>query len=176
MPNRDVASWNAMLKGFVQLGFSYRALGIFYEMRLARVMPDSVTILGVCDGISRMGDLRLAKVVHSFGVKIGLDADVSVANTFVSLYAKCGDLRTAVSVFDGVEVGLRSLVSWNSMIAGYAYVEKFIDALKCYKLMLSDGFSPDISTIVSLLSSCLQPLAAFQDAEMFILQDVCSTA
>ncbi|XP_065873527.1 pentatricopeptide repeat-containing protein At4g19191, mitochondrial isoform X1 [Euphorbia lathyris] len=166
MPNRDVASWNVMLLGFVQLGFSDRAFDIFQEMRSAGIMPDSVTIMGICEGISSMENLRLAKVIHSFGIQVGLDTDVSVANTWISLYTKCGDLHMAVSVFDGIEVGLRSTVSWNSMIAGYAYAEKLIDALNCYKLMLLDGFWPDISTIVSLLSSCLQPVAAFQGMQI----------
>ncbi|XP_065873529.1 pentatricopeptide repeat-containing protein At4g19191, mitochondrial isoform X2 [Euphorbia lathyris] len=172
MPNRDVASWNVMLLGFVQLGFSDRAFDIFQEMRSAGIMPDSVTIMGICEGISSMENLRLAKVIHSFGIQVGLDTDVSVANTWISLYTKCGDLHMAVSVFDGIEVGLRSTVSWNSMIAGYAYAEKLIDALNCYKLMLLDGFWPDISTIVSLLSSCLQPVAAFQGCGQIGVLDV----
>eukprot|EP00257_Ricinus_communis_P027953 XP_025015367.1 pentatricopeptide repeat-containing protein At4g19191, mitochondrial isoform X1 [Ricinus communis] len=166
MPKRDVTSWNAMLLGFAQLGFSERVFCMFREMRFAGVFPDSVTLMGVSGAISCMKDLELAKSVHSFGIRIGIHNDVSVANTWISLYAKCYDLAMAESVFNGIEVGLRSVVSWNSMIAGYAYLEKRIDALNSYKRMLHDGFMPDISTIVTLLSSCLQPEAVRQGMQV----------
>ncbi|KAJ9170306.1 hypothetical protein P3X46_018423 [Hevea brasiliensis] len=161
MPKRDVASWNVMLVGFAQLGFPDKVFHIFQEMRSTWTFPDSITILGMSQAISCVKNLELAKGVHAFGIRIGIDTDVSVANTWISLYAKCGDLEMAKSVFDGIEVGLRSIVSWNSMIAGYAYLENFLEAFNSYKWMLCDGFRPDISTIISLLSSCVLPEIAF---------------
>ena len=124
MPETDVASWNVMLLGFAQLGLSDRVFCMFREMRNEGIMPDSVTIIGMSQAISCVKNLELAKGVNSFGIRNGIHNDVSVANTWISLYAKCGDLDMAESVFNKIEVGLRTLVSWNSMIAGYAYLEK----------------------------------------------------
>ncbi|KAJ4840163.1 hypothetical protein Tsubulata_000258 [Turnera subulata] len=157
MPHRDVASWNAMLLGFAQMGFPDRALVTFREMRVAGVLADAVTVIGVSKAV--VETLEWAKGIHSFGVRIGVDADVSVANTWISLYAKCGDLDLAESVFCGIEAPLRTVVSWNSMIAGYAHFEDCVDALRSYRWMLREGFRPDSSTIISLLSSCAQPQA-----------------
>ncbi|XP_037495866.1 pentatricopeptide repeat-containing protein At4g19191, mitochondrial isoform X2 [Jatropha curcas] len=166
MPKKDVASWNVMLMGFAQMGILDGVFHIFQDMRSTGILPDSVTIMATSQAISCINNLELAKGVHSLGIRIGIDFDVSVANTWISLYAKCGDLEMAESIFNRIEVGLRSLVSWNSMIAGYAYLEKFFDALNTYKLMLRDGFFPDISTIVSLLSSCVQPETMFQGRQV----------
>lgn len=166
MPKRDVASWNVMLVGFAQLGFFDKVVHIFREMRYAGNFPDSITVKGMSQAISCVKDLKLAKGVHSFGIRIGTDNDVSVANTWISLYAKCSDLEMAKSVFDGIEVGLRSIVSWNSMIAGYAYLEKFLEAFNSYKWMLCDGLRPDISTSISLLSSCVLPERVFQGMQI----------
>lgn len=162
MPVRDVASWNAMLVGFAQSGCTDRVSALFGEMRLAGIQPDSITVVGVSQSISYSKDLKLVKGIHSLGIKIGIESDVSVANTWITAYAKCGELGLAEMVFDDINAGLRTVVSWNSVIAGCAYFEKFFKALIIYKRMLHDGFRPDISTILNLISSCLQPQALIQ--------------
>ncbi|XP_050207353.1 pentatricopeptide repeat-containing protein At4g19191, mitochondrial-like [Mercurialis annua] len=97
MPERDVAAWNVMLLGFSQLGFSDRVFWMFREMRFDGILPDSVTVMGVSRAILAVRELELAKGVHSYGVRSGIDSEVSVSNTWISLYAKCGDLAMAES-------------------------------------------------------------------------------
>lgn len=162
MPVKDVASWNAMLVGFAQSGCTDKVSALFREMRLGGIQPDSITVVGVSQSISYSKDLKLVKGIHSLGIKIGIESDVSVANTWITAYAKCGELGLAEMVFDDINAGLRTVVSWNSVIAGCAYFEKFFKALIIYKRMLHDGFRPDISTILNLISSCLQPEALIQ--------------
>lgn len=162
MPVKDVASWNAMLVGFAQSGCTDKVSALFREMRLGGIQPDSITVVGVSRSISYSKDLKLVKGIHSLGIKIGIESDVSVANTWITAYAKCGELGLAEMVFDDINAGLRTVVSWNSVIAGCAYFEKFFKALIIYKRMLHDGFRPDISTILNLISSCLQPKALIQ--------------
>ncbi|XP_021801507.1 pentatricopeptide repeat-containing protein At4g19191, mitochondrial-like [Prunus avium] len=157
IPMRDVACWNVMLMGFAQLGFLDKVLRLFHEMRFARILPDTITVMGLTQASLETKNLALVKAIHAFGIQIGIDGDVSMANTWISAYSKCDDLSSAMAVFNGIEIGARTVVSWNSMIAGYSNLGKFLDALNFYKWMLCDGYRPDISTIVSLLSSCIQP-------------------
>ncbi|KAL5751695.1 hypothetical protein ACOSP7_021868 [Xanthoceras sorbifolium] len=162
MRERDVTSWNVMLVGFAQMGFLDKVFSLFCDMRFAGIRPDSVTVMGLTQAVSNSKNLNVLQAIHLFGIKVGVDGDVSVGNTWISGYAKCGDFGSAEFVFDGMEEGLRTVVSWNSMIAGYANEEKFVDAVNLYKRMIADGFRCDVSTIVSLLSSCKQPEALFQ--------------
>lgn len=162
MPERDVASWNAMVVGFSQSGYLDRVLHVFRRMRFAGFQPDSVTVMGLTQACLHSKDLKMVKAIHSFGIRTGMDADVSVANTWIGSYSKCGDLNLAMLLFDGIELGSTTVVSWNSMIAGFANFEKFLDALNCYKRMLLGGHRPDASTILSLLSSCVKPETLFQ--------------
>ncbi|XP_047155057.1 pentatricopeptide repeat-containing protein At4g19191, mitochondrial [Vigna umbellata] len=161
MPVRDIASWNAMLLGFAQSGFLDRLSYLLRQMRLSGIRPDSITVLLLIDAILRVRSLTFLGAVHSFGIRIGIRDDLSVANTLVAGYAKCGDLGSAETVFDEFDAGQRSVVSWNSMIAAYAKFEKYVKAVNCYKVMLDGAFSPDISTILNLLLSCVQPMALF---------------
>ncbi|KAB2617339.1 pentatricopeptide repeat-containing protein [Pyrus ussuriensis x Pyrus communis] len=164
IPVRDVASWNVMVLGFAQSGFLDKVLGLFRDMRFDGILPDTVTVVGLTRASLDTKNLALVKSVHAFGIRIGIDGDVSMANTWISAYAKCEDLSSAMAVFNGVEIGVRTVVSWNSLIAGYGSLEKLVNALSFYKWMLCDGYRPDTSTIVSLLSSCIQPDKLFQGA------------
>ncbi|XVF23112.1 hypothetical protein REPUB_Repub13aG0009600 [Reevesia pubescens] len=161
MPERDVAAWNAMLFGFAQLGFLDKVFSLFDEMRFTGIHPDSVTVVGLSLGVLSAKSLELVKGVHSLGIQIGVASNVKVANTWIAVYAKCGDLASAEKVFDEINV-VRTVISWNSMIAGYANFEHFLDAFDLYRRMLVDGIRPDASSIVSLISSCVQPEALFQ--------------
>ncbi|XP_028755119.1 pentatricopeptide repeat-containing protein At4g19191, mitochondrial isoform X3 [Neltuma alba] len=162
MPTRDVASWNAILLGFAQAGFLDRVSCLLHQMRISGTQPDSVTALALTHAVLITKDPRFVGSIHSFGIRIGTLIDVSVANTLIAAYAKCDDLVSAETMFDETDVGLRSVVSWNSMIAAYSNFEKHDGALCCYKEMLDGGFFPDISTILNLLSSIVQPKALFQ--------------
>ncbi|XP_057969239.1 pentatricopeptide repeat-containing protein At4g19191, mitochondrial [Malania oleifera] len=162
MPQRDIASWNAMLVGYAQMGLFDRASIFLHEMRLEGVRPDAVTLIALTQLITHKENLVSVKAVHCFGVHAGIETDVSVANTWISTYAKCGDLYSAEMVFDGIVGGLKTVVSWNSMILGYACFQKFINAVNAYKMMLHDGFRPDASTALGLLGSFVQPEALFQ--------------
>ncbi|KAL7192520.1 hypothetical protein ACSBR2_024368 [Camellia fascicularis] len=161
MSERDVTSWNAMLVGFAQLGLVDKFAILFYQMmRLDHgIRPDSVTVMGLTRLSSVTKDLKLVNAIHCFGIRIGVETDVSVANTWIAAYSKCGGelgLYMAEMVFGDIDDGLRTVVSWNSMLSGYSYLVDSLKAISLYKCMLSDGFRPDVSTILSLLSSCVK--------------------
>ncbi|XP_040369345.1 pentatricopeptide repeat-containing protein At4g19191, mitochondrial isoform X3 [Rosa chinensis] len=154
---KDTASYNVMLMGFVQSGFLDKVLCLVHDMRFAGIQPDTITVMGLIQASLATKNLELVKSIHAFGIQIGIECDVSMANTWISAYSKCADLESAKSVFDRIDMGVRTVVSWNSMIAGYSNSNKFLDVLNVYKQMLSDGYRPDISTTLSVLSSCNEP-------------------
>ncbi|KAL0391513.1 UNVERIFIED_CONTAM: Pentatricopeptide repeat-containing protein, mitochondrial [Sesamum latifolium] len=157
MSVRDVASWNAIVLGFAQTGFFDRASLLFNRMRVACVMPDEVAIMGLTQLVSGLKDGRWLGAVHCLGTKCGFGDDVSVANTWIAGYAKCGDLCSAEMVFCGIALERLSVVSWNALIAGFAYFEEPVKAMGVYQRMISDGYRPDLSTVLNLLSSFVQP-------------------
>ncbi|OMO82019.1 hypothetical protein CCACVL1_12113 [Corchorus capsularis] len=166
MPQRDVAAWNAMLIGFSQLGFLDKAFCLFGQMRSDGIHPDSVTVVGLSQCLSGVKSVEFVEGVHSFGIRIGVAADVTVANTWISVYAKCGDLASAEKVFDEIAVVVRTVISWNSMIAGYANFEHFDAAFNLYRQMLVEGIRADASSIVSLISCCVHPEELFQGKQI----------
>ncbi|KFK28587.1 hypothetical protein AALP_AA7G016600 [Arabis alpina] len=157
MPERDATTWNAMLSGFCQLGYTEKAFSLFREMRLDEIRPDSVTIMTLIQSASFEKSLKLLKAMHAFGIRLGVDRQVTVANTWVSSYAKCSDLDSAKLVFEGIDIGDKTVVSWNSMFKAYAVFSEAFDALGHYWFMLREEFKPDFSTFINLAASCQKP-------------------
>ncbi|KAK1371600.1 Pentatricopeptide repeat-containing protein [Heracleum sosnowskyi] len=156
MSERDVVSWNAMILGFCEMGFLGRGLGCFDEMRVSGVEADSITVIGLVQLGGLVKDVRFVSGVHCLGVRIGVEGDVSVGNTLIASYAKCGDLGSAEKVFSGIGFGCLSVVSWNSLIAGCGYGGELGKSVGLYRRMLCYGFRPDGCTILNLLTSCVQ--------------------
>ncbi|KAF5186402.1 Pentatricopeptide repeat-containing protein [Thalictrum thalictroides] len=157
MPIKDVASWNVMIIGVSQLGFMDRIVGLFVQMRLQDIKLDSITVIGLIQSSSNAKNVYCVQAVHCFGVRNGTYVDVSVGNTLISSYSKCDHLGSAEKVFNEISVDRRTVISWNSMIGGYSHLEKCIETIKLYLKMCWEGVRPDLSTILSLLSSIMHP-------------------
>ncbi|CAN0887673.1 Pentatricopeptide repeat-containing protein At2g34400 [Linum grandiflorum] len=84
--------------------------------------------------------------------KYGLDSDDHVAHSMITMYAKCGQLDCARKVFD--EIPQRDLVSWNSMISGYAQMGSARKAMRLFLDMRDLGIDPNEMTLVSVLGAC----------------------
>ncbi|CAL9226044.1 unnamed protein product [Arabidopsis halleri] len=157
MPARDATTWNAMLSGFCQSGHMDKVFSLFREMRLDEIPPDSVTVMTLIQSASFEKSLKLLKVMHAFGIRLGVDSQATVANTWISAYGKCGDLDSAKLVFEAIDRGDRTVVSWNSVFKAFAVFGEAFDAFGLYRLMLLEEFKPDLSTFINLAASCQNP-------------------
>eukprot|EP01018_Ginkgo_biloba_P019198 Gb_26689 [translate_table: standard] len=149
---RSVVSWNAMIAGYVQNGHSNAALTLFQQMQLENVMPNSVTMMNVLPACADLGSLRQGRYVHGYIVKNGFESDVSVGNSLVAMYAKCGSVEIARHLFD--KMHQRDVVSWSAMIAGYGINGHGEDALALFNQMQRIGMMPNHITFISVLSAC----------------------
>ncbi|KAL4574291.1 hypothetical protein LXL04_021120 [Taraxacum kok-saghyz] len=148
-PSVDVVTWTAMIVGYSQNGYPNEALALFTDKNWIGILPNSVTISSVISACSQLGDSQLGKVIHSLGVKLGLE-DVNVINALVDMYAKCEMIKEAGDLFDSILN--KDLVSWNSIINGYAQNGFNYEVTRLFNRMISEGFHPDEVTLVSLLS------------------------
>jgi pentatricopeptide repeat protein len=78
--------------------------------------------------------------------------DVFHCNALIRMHVKCGRLAKAQEVLDGVPA--RNVVSWNSMISGYAREGIGWKALDCLTRMRGEGISPNAVTLTSILKVC----------------------
>ncbi|KAL6553198.1 hypothetical protein OROGR_007040 [Orobanche gracilis] len=152
MPFRDMGCWNSMISGFCQNGNAKEAMNIWDDMMLECVEMDSATVSTMLSICAQSNDMLCGTVIHSFAVKRGLEFNLFVSNAMINMYAKFGHLECAQNIFD--HMGVRDLVSWNSIIAAYEQNDCPHDALKFFHEMRLNKVKPDLLTLVSL-SSCL---------------------
>ena len=150
---QDVVSWNALIAGYAQQGQGEEALTSFERMESNGVSPNVITFTCILKACGITGAIEKGKQIHDEIVNKGLLKKDSVLRTaLIDMYAKCGDLGKAQRLFD--ELLIRDVVSWNTLIAGYAQQGQAECALQSYECMLKDGFSPDAITFNCILKAC----------------------
>lgn len=68
------------------------------------------------------------------------------------MYSKCGDVEDAFCVFEAMKI--KDIISWNSMIAGYALHGLAWKAIDLFEKMKKQNLKPDCITFLGVLSSC----------------------
>ncbi|KAG0460258.1 hypothetical protein HPP92_023386 [Vanilla planifolia] len=81
-----------------------------------------------------------------------LKLSVNLSNSFIDMYAKCGDINAAEKMFQ--QMTKRDIVSWNSMIMGYAIHGHGAEAVALFEQLISKGGVPDDITFIGVLSAC----------------------
>lgn len=149
---KNVVSWTAMINGYVQHRYFVDALELFVWMLRTGTRPNDFTfssVLGACAGYC---SLLMGQQVHSSILKSGVPDDIVMSSSLVDMYAKCGDVDAAYCVFDAMPN--RNVVSWNSIIGGYARHGLATRALDEFERMRKSGIKLDEITFVNVLSAC----------------------
>ncbi|KAL7170034.1 hypothetical protein ACSBR2_034976 [Camellia fascicularis] len=151
MPERDSVLWNVMLNGYVKDADSGNVIGLFMEMRNTEIRPNSVTYACVLSVCASEGIVKFGTQLHGLVVRCGLEMDSLVANTLLTMYAKCRCLSDARDLFDAMPQP--DMVTWNGMIGGYVQNGFMCEASDLFREMISSSFKPDKITFASLLPS-----------------------
>ncbi|CAK9153271.1 unnamed protein product [Ilex paraguariensis] len=153
MPERNVVSWNAMIAGYSQNNKPEEALELFHDMKKEGLVPIESTLVCVLSACAQSGCLDLGQWIHNYYVKQNrIQSRVILSNAFIDMYAKGGSIDAAAEVFN--EMTVKDMVSWNSIIVGYASHGHAEKALNLFEEMKSTGLKPDDITFVGVLSAC----------------------
>ncbi|WCJ44752.1 Pentatricopeptide repeat (PPR) superfamily protein [Euphorbia peplus] len=152
MPERNVITWNSMIGMYIQHGLWECGFELYVQMQRECIMPDEITFATSIGGCADLAMLKLGIQIVAQAEKLGCGSDVSVANSAVTMYSRCGLIEEATKVFDTIHA--KDLVSWNSMIAGYAQNGQGRKVLEIFENMLTMKYIPDHISYVSLLSGC----------------------
>lgn len=152
LPERNAVTWNVLLKGFVDARHGNKTLELFLLMQEDGLKPDAVTLLCTMKACSSIGALQQGYLLHIDSVQRGLDIDLSIGNSLVSMYSSCGSMSEAQAVFE--KMPMRDRISWSTLITGYAQHNDCSEALRCYESMLEYGVQPDEIILVCVLSAC----------------------
>ncbi|CAA2997707.1 pentatricopeptide repeat-containing At4g18840 [Olea europaea subsp. europaea] len=149
---KDIVSWNAMISAYAKAGAFGEVLVLFEGMQSVKECPDSCTLVNVLSSCAGLGALSQGKWVHAYIDRNRIEVEGFLATALVDMYSKCGCIEKALEVFNNTL--MRDISTWNSMIAGLSIHGSGYHALKMLNQLVSDGFTPNEVTFISILSAC----------------------
>ncbi|KAL6853868.1 hypothetical protein ACP4OV_019897 [Aristida adscensionis] len=151
--NRNLISWNAMIKGLIQNERVSEAFLVFQEMRPEN-QPDVATVVTIVSACGDQGLLSDGRAIHRYIMRRGLlYEEPSVGNSLLDFYLKCDKLSAASMLFR--TMSRRDLISWNTMISGYSRSDLLREeARSMFKRLLSEGLGCSLTTMLAVIPSC----------------------
>ncbi|XP_031487450.1 pentatricopeptide repeat-containing protein At1g15510, chloroplastic-like [Nymphaea colorata] len=152
LPLRNVACWTTLGRLHVAEGRPRLAIEVFHQMELEGWEFDpvaAITMLGAC---RQLGSAYNGRKVHEHIRRTGLESDLRVGNSLVTMYIDCDSLDDARAAFD--QIKFKNVVSWTTMLGGYIKNGSFNEGLKLFMEMQLEGIRPDALSISSVLPAC----------------------
>ncbi|OIS97007.1 PREDICTED: pentatricopeptide repeat-containing protein At4g33170-like [Nicotiana attenuata] len=150
---KDVISWNTLIAACSRCDDHSKALRVFREMlEYFDGRPDEFTYASVLSASAGMGSMQFGRQIHAHIIRTSPSVDIGVGNALVNMYAKCGCIQYAYTAFRLMTC--HNLVSWNSVIAGFANHGHGKEVIKLFEEMRNVGLKPDSVTFLGLLIAC----------------------
>ena len=152
MRTQDVVSWTTIITTLVQMGQEEHAIEAFIKMKESDVSPNEYTFAAIISGVANLAITECGEQLHAHVLRIGLVDSLSVANSIITMYSKCGQLTSASMVFHGMT--RRDIVSWSTIIAAYSQGGYGEEAFEYLSWMRREGPKPNEFAFASVLSVC----------------------
>ncbi|XP_038989307.1 pentatricopeptide repeat-containing protein At2g33680-like [Phoenix dactylifera] len=163
----DIISWNSMIQSYVQNEKFEQALTLFTEMRYSEIEPDEFSFVSTLAACGSLAWHRNGKEVHCELLKRGLVRDAFVGSALIDMHAKSMAVHDARKVFDAIRN--KDLITWNSMIAGFAQSGYLDEVMKLLSLIREENLEPDGFTFASILAACANATAIQQGRQVHTL-------
>ncbi|TKY72314.1 Pentatricopeptide repeat-containing protein mitochondrial [Spatholobus suberectus] len=146
---KDDMMYNSMVSGCVRnrrYDEAFRVMGL--------VRPNAVALTSALVGCSENLDLWAGKQIHCVAVRWGFTFETQLCNALLDMYANCGKVLHARSLFDGICE--KDVISWTCMIDAYGRNGQGCEAIEVFQEMREGGSKvlPNSVTFLSVLSAC----------------------
>ncbi|WVZ18958.1 hypothetical protein V8G54_006280 [Vigna mungo] len=143
--------WNFMVFGYDRMGESVKCVELFREMQCVGIRSDSIGIVSAITSCAQLGAVNLGRSIHCNVIKGFLDADITVTNSLIEMYAKCGRMTYASRIFNRSQ---RDVLSWNTLISSHVHIKQHEEAVDLFDKMVREGQQPNTATLTVVLSAC----------------------
>lgn len=148
--NPNTTVWNHMIRGYARSDRPWKSVKCYKRMVSLSAEPDGFTYSFLLNACARGGLVREGEQVHGTVLVKGYCSNVFVDTNLVNFYARQGGVVQARHVFD--EMTQRSVVSWNSILAGYVRCGDFDGARRVFDEMPRRN----VVSWTTMISGCAQ--------------------
>ncbi|KAK7351313.1 hypothetical protein VNO77_10663 [Canavalia gladiata] len=147
----DLASWNAMMHGYIISDNYCKAWRLFTLMHESGERADQVTLANAAKAAGCFVELEQGRQIHAVVIKRGFNLDLFVISGILDMYLKCGEMKSSCKVFS--EIPSPDDVAWTTMISGSVENGDEDLALFTYHQMRLAGMQPDEYTFATLVKA-----------------------
>ncbi|XP_057982054.1 pentatricopeptide repeat-containing protein At3g22690 [Malania oleifera] len=144
--------WNSLIRCYSFAGHGEEAVLTYLQMLAKGVTPDHFTFPFLLSACSKIAAFREGSQIHGSVIKRALDEDVFIENSLIHFYFECEEIAYGRKVFDRMRD--KNVVSWTSLICGYARRGLPSEAVSLFFNMVATGFRPNSVTMVCVISAC----------------------
>ncbi|KAM0981149.1 hypothetical protein ACFX2A_014512 [Malus domestica] len=154
LSGKNTTSFNAVLVGFMEphKDVEEDSMVLFSQLRSSGINPDFITYSRFLSVAAEEACLERGKSLHACIIKAEFEANFTVANAVITMYAKCGSIEEAYQMFN--DMNSCDSVSWNPIISAHALHGEGNKVLSLFKSMKEVGFAPDEITLLATLQAC----------------------
>ncbi|VAH54797.1 unnamed protein product [Triticum turgidum subsp. durum] len=152
LERKNAIQWTTVIIGHAQEGQVKEALDLFRRFWSSGVRADGHVLSSVIGVFADFALVEQGRQMHCYTVKNPTGMDVSVSNSLVDMYHKCGLTDEAEQRF--WETPMRNVVSWTAMINGLGKHGNGREAIAMFEKMRTEGVEPDEVSYLALLSAC----------------------
>ncbi|ONK70751.1 uncharacterized protein A4U43_C04F1150 [Asparagus officinalis] len=164
IPERNVASWNALISGHAQNNKEQEALDLFRQMKIEGVEPSQITFTGVLASCNGPWGLDIGKQIHCNLLKSGLIYGFAFSEIpLLSIYLKAKSLEDANKLFLEMPKS-ENKVHWTAIISSHTQNGYSEEALILFSKMRGFSVHSDEATYSSILKACAD-LASLRDGK-----------
>lgn len=151
MPHRNVVTWNSLITCYLNVGYPEIAIQLFLEMVRVGIVPTPFSVSAILVACWRIEDTILGIQVHGLCLKCGFCYNIVVGTCLIELYSKGWNIEASRLMFDLMPE--RNIITWTSMVAGYAFCRQPVSAMVLVRDMQRLGIRLNFVTYNCLLSS-----------------------
>ncbi|RAL50921.1 hypothetical protein DM860_005277 [Cuscuta australis] len=160
MPQRNEASWNNIISGYVLTCRYYDAVRLFIEMWGLGIEVNEYTFASVLTALSRSESMCLEGYqVHGLLLKYGFLCNIFVGTSLLHFYGAYGLTSDARIFFE--EMPEKNVVSWTSMMVTCSNNGNSEEAISLFKRLRCGGIVCNQNTFTAVISSCSSLEAVF---------------
>ncbi|KAL0534184.1 hypothetical protein IC582_028468 [Cucumis melo] len=151
IPLKDISHYNRMLFDFSRNNHDREALDLFKDLHSSGLGVDGFTLSCALKVCGVLFDQVVGRQVHCQSLKSGFLEDVSVGTSLVDMYMKTENFEDGRGIFD--EMGIKNVVSWTSLLAGYARNGLNDEVIHLINQMQMEGVNPNGFTFATVLGA-----------------------
>ncbi|CAL9780103.1 unnamed protein product [Musa acuminata subsp. burmannicoides] len=152
MPTKTVVTWNSTIAAFSRRGFVEESMFLFRRLLGTGMGLTECSFLGILCSLRSSDSLRCVEQIHGLAVKTAMDSFLVVANALLNALSTCSGVLAAERFFNSLQT--RDVVSWNTMMTGFAKSSIPERALELFFAMHVDEVSPSGATIATVINAC----------------------